>query len=95
MHWSIQFIDHLEPDPANPLPLQYLTPVQQGRDGVELEYEQTPAFHESWKVKSRDMIAQAEWRRRKLGKRVSFLHMRESLSFAILESLEGRGQSSQ
>jgi len=43
---------------------------EKGREGVEMEYEQTPEFHEAWKLKSRDMIAQAEWRRRKLGKRM-------------------------
>ena len=48
--------------------------LQKGREGVELEYEQTPEFHEAWKLKSRDMIAQAEWRRRKLGKRASLVH---------------------
>lgn len=48
--------------------------VQNGREGIELEYEQTSEFHEKWRLKSRDMIAQAEWRRRKLGKRVSFMH---------------------
>ena len=34
-------------------------------------WETTDAFHEAWKLKSRDMLARAEWRRRKLTKRVS------------------------
>jgi len=44
-----------------------------------MEYEQTPEFHEAWKLKSRDMIAQAEWRRRKLGKRASLCSLPLSL----------------
>ena len=44
--------------------------LQNGREGVESEYEKTPEFHDKWKLKSRDMIAQAEWRRRNLNKRV-------------------------
>ena len=41
-----------------------------GRAGVEAEWERTPDFHLLWKNKSRDMLARAEWRRRKLTKRV-------------------------
>ncbi len=43
---------------------------QGGREGVEAEWESTEEFHELWKMKSRDMLARAEWRRRKLTKRV-------------------------
>ena len=41
-----------------------------GKEGVEAAYEQSAEFHEKWKVKSREMLARAEWRRRKLTKRV-------------------------
>ncbi|CAL8461725.1 g1256 [Coccomyxa elongata] len=41
-----------------------------GREGVEAEWESTEEFHELWKMKSRDMLARAEWRRRKLTKRL-------------------------
>ena len=37
---------------------------------MEAEWEQTPDFHKAWLDKSRDVIARAEWRRRKLTKRV-------------------------
>lgn len=40
-----------------------------GRDGVEREWEEKEDFHEKWKTKSRDVLARAEFRRRKLGKR--------------------------
>jgi len=43
---------------------------EDGRAGVEAVYESTPEFHNLWKTKSRDMLARAEWRRRKLTKRV-------------------------
>ena len=33
-------------------------------------HPQTPEFHEAWKLKARDVMARAEWRRRKLTKRV-------------------------
>lgn len=41
-----------------------------GRAGVEAEWESTSEFHNQWRTKSRDMLARAEWRRRKLTKRV-------------------------
>jgi hypothetical protein len=31
---------------------------------------QTDEFHEQWRIKARDVLARAEWRRRKLTKRV-------------------------
>ena len=44
--------------------------AQDGREGVEAEWEKTDEFHDLWKAKARDMLARAEWRRRKLTKRV-------------------------
>jgi hypothetical protein len=44
--------------------------AQEGREGVEAEWERSDAYHEAWKLKARDMLARAEWRRRKLTKRV-------------------------
>ena len=44
---------------------------EEGREGLVAAYEATPEFHEAWKVKARDVMARAEWRRRKLTKRVS------------------------
>ncbi len=43
---------------------------ESGRAGVEAEWESTSEFHNRWRTKSRDMLARAEWRRRKLTKRV-------------------------
>jgi DnaJ family protein C protein 8 len=37
---------------------------------VEAEWEKTDEFHDAWKLKARDMLARAEFRRRKLTKRV-------------------------
>ena len=42
----------------------------EGRDGVEAEYEKSEAFHDAWRLKSRDMLARAEFRRRKLVQRL-------------------------
>ena len=42
-----------------------------GGAGVAAAYEATPEFHDAWKAKARDVLAKAEWRRRKLTKRVS------------------------
>jgi DnaJ family protein C protein 8 len=39
---------------------------------VEAEWEQSDEFHEKWKLKSREYLAQTEWKRRKSVKRVSF-----------------------
>ncbi|KAI8474742.1 MAG: hypothetical protein J3K34DRAFT_406466 [Monoraphidium minutum] len=43
---------------------------ERGREGVEEEWEQTNAFHERWKLKTRDVMAKGEWRKRKLTKRL-------------------------
>lgn len=42
-----------------------------GREGVEAAWEQTDEFHEKWRIKSREFLAQTEWKRRKTVKRVS------------------------
>lgn len=47
------------------------TCLQEGRQGVETDFEATDEFREAWKMKTRDVLAKAEWRRRKLTKRVS------------------------
>lgn len=44
--------------------------LQEGRQGVEAEWEATEDFHRAWMLKARDILAKAEWRRRKLNKRV-------------------------
>jgi hypothetical protein len=41
-----------------------------GQEGVEAAWEATPAFHEAWKAKARDMLARAEFRRQKLSVRL-------------------------
>lgn len=47
----------------------------EGREGVEKEWEETDDFHEKWRIKSQDVLARSEFRRRKLLKRyVSFPH---------------------
>lgn len=38
---------------------------------MEAEYEATDAFREAWKLRTRDVIGKAAWRRQKLNKRVS------------------------
>ncbi|KAG2431279.1 hypothetical protein HYH02_013410 [Chlamydomonas schloesseri] len=43
---------------------------EEGRDGLEAEWEKSDEFHERWKMKSRDVLARSEWRKRKLGKRL-------------------------
>lgn len=43
---------------------------EQGKSGVQADWEMTPEFHEAWKLKARDVLARAEWRRRKLTKRL-------------------------
>jgi hypothetical protein len=43
---------------------------EEGRQGVEAAWEQTDEFHEKWRVKSREFLAQTEWKRRKTVKRV-------------------------
>lgn len=40
-----------------------------GAAGVEKDYEATDEFHDRWRLKSRDLLAQAEWRRRQLTQR--------------------------
>ena len=37
---------------------------------MEAEFEATEDLHHAWKMKARDVLAKAEWRRRKLNKRV-------------------------
>jgi DnaJ homolog subfamily C member 8 len=44
----------------------------EGRAGVEKEWEETDDFHEKWRVKSQDVLARSEFRRRKLLKRCDF-----------------------
>uniref|UniRef100_A0A7S0RQJ3 J domain-containing protein n=1 Tax=Chlamydomonas leiostraca TaxID=1034604 RepID=A0A7S0RQJ3_9CHLO len=41
-----------------------------GRDGVEAAWEKTEEFHETWKVKARDLLARMAWRQKKLTKRL-------------------------
>lgn len=43
---------------------------QNGRKGVEAEWEQTEAFLERWKLKARELLAKMEFRKRKTAKRV-------------------------
>ncbi len=43
---------------------------------MEAQWEQTDEFHEKWKMKAREALAQMEWRKRKLGKRVSSVCVR-------------------
>lgn len=43
---------------------------EDGRAGVEAAWEGTDEFHHLWKLKSRDVLAKSEWRRRKLTKRI-------------------------
>lgn len=43
---------------------------KEGRQGVETDFEATDEFREAWKMKTRDVLAKAEWRRRKLTKRM-------------------------
>ncbi|GFR40029.1 hypothetical protein Agub_g565 [Astrephomene gubernaculifera] len=43
---------------------------EEGREGIEAEWEKTDEFHERWKMKARDVLARSEWRKRKLNKRV-------------------------
>jgi len=38
---------------------------------VEAKYVQSPEYHEAWKVQARDVLARAEFRKRKLTQRVS------------------------
>lgn len=42
----------------------------EGKDGIEAEFEGSEAFHDAWMLKSRDMLARAEFRRRKLVQRL-------------------------
>ena len=38
---------------------------------MEAKYVQSPEYHEAWKVQARDVLARAEFRKRKLTQRVS------------------------
>lgn len=44
--------------------------AQSGREGVEQEWEKSDEFHEKWKMKARELLANMEWRKRKVVKRV-------------------------
>ncbi|PSC75268.1 J domain-containing spf31 [Micractinium conductrix] len=44
---------------------------EEGKQGVEAAFEQTPEFHEAWKLKARDVLARSEWRKRKLTQRIT------------------------
>ena len=54
-----------------------------GKEGVLAEYENTEEFHSAWKVKSQDMMAKFEWRRRKLTAR---LKVRVCVSDGLLQA---------
>jgi len=41
---------------------------------VEAKYVQSPEYHEAWKVQARDVLARAEFRKRKLTQRVSTMY---------------------
>eukprot|EP00195_Chlamydomonas_chlamydogama_P010477 CAMPEP_0202899082 /NCGR_PEP_ID=MMETSP1392-20130828/7414_1 /ASSEMBLY_ACC=CAM_ASM_000868 /TAXON_ID=225041 /ORGANISM="Chlamydomonas chlamydogama, Strain SAG 11-48b" /LENGTH=328 /DNA_ID=CAMNT_0049585175 /DNA_START=45 /DNA_END=1032 /DNA_ORIENTATION=+ len=41
-----------------------------GREGVEAAWEQSDEFHDKWKMKAREYLAQTEWRKRKITKRL-------------------------
>ncbi|KAL3132650.1 hypothetical protein ABBQ32_009172 [Trebouxia sp. C0010 RCD-2024] len=41
-----------------------------GQKGVEAKYMQSPEYHEAWKAQARDMLARAEFRKRKLTQRL-------------------------
>ena len=45
----------------------------EGREGVEKEWEETDDFHEKWRIKSQDVLARSEFRRRKLLKRYAWI----------------------
>ncbi|DBA65842.1 TPA: hypothetical protein ACH3X2_002873 [Trebouxia sp. C0005] len=42
----------------------------EGQKGVEAKYIQSPEYHEAWKVQARDVLARAEFRKRKLTQRL-------------------------
>lgn len=44
-----------------------------GVESLEEKWIKTPEFHEAWKTKARDILAQSEWRKRKMEKRVCML----------------------
>lgn len=46
----------------------------EGRGGVEAAWEATEDFQEKWKLKARDVLARAEFRRRRLTKRCAGLY---------------------
>ncbi|KAF5834414.1 molecular chaperone [Dunaliella salina] len=41
-----------------------------GREGVEAEWEKSDEFREKWKLKARELLANMEWRKRKVTKRL-------------------------
>lgn len=42
-----------------------------GREGVEAAWEASDEFHERWKAKAREVLANTEWRKRKITKRIA------------------------
>lgn len=61
--------------------------LQEGQKGVEAQYMQSKEFHEAWKVQAREVLARAEFKKRKLTQRVSFhhiLHWPLHLAFLLL-----------
>lgn len=48
----------------------YMLYLQEGQKGVEQEYKQSQEFHDLWKEKARDLLARAEFRKRKITQRV-------------------------
>ena len=43
---------------------------EEGREGVEAEWEASAEFHHLWKLQARDTLAKVAWRKRKLVQRV-------------------------
>lgn len=44
--------------------------AEEGKRGIQGAWERSEEFHEAWKAKGRDILAKAEWRRRKMTKRL-------------------------
>ncbi len=49
---------------------------------MEAKYVQSPEYHEAWKVQARDVLARAEFRKRKLTQRVSTMQWAHLLPLA-------------
>lgn len=43
----------------------------EGREGVEAAWEQSDEFHERWKMKAREVLANTAWRKKKITKRIA------------------------